>query len=246
MIKNFFEINKIDFHDNFMPEDLLIKLDLFKHSNSGKIQGIDSMIDLVRKFEVVLGHRMIASTQRNSYNLQRKNKESLKKQIMIEVDFKQKIAIGISPRQVNKEYYTQELRTCLGFGVTHVNSADEIETINFDVIANKDDKQDAMAAVRGFRILRSQEFFKRIDSKNYKIWADCGKHFRNLTLTGYFFKELSKEGILGSCFHYKNFLINCFYSVLLLNYCSRFELLWGQAWQKFKRCSFFLYFKIYP
>ena len=82
-----------------MPEDLLIKLDLFKQSNPGKLQEIDSMIDLVRKFEVVLGHRMIASTQRNSYNLQRKNKESLKKQIMIEVDFKQKIAIGISPRQ---------------------------------------------------------------------------------------------------------------------------------------------------
>jgi hypothetical protein len=54
-----------------------------------------------------------------------------------------------------------------------------------------------MAAVRGFRILRSQEFFKQIDAKNYKIWADCGKHFRNLTLTGYLFKELVKERILG-------------------------------------------------
>jgi hypothetical protein len=125
-----------------MPDDLLKKLDLFKESSSGNIQVIASIIDLVKKFEVVLGHRMIASTQRNSYNLQRKNKESLKNQLLIEVDFKQKIAIGISPRQINKEYYTQELRSCLGFGVTHVNSADEVETINFDVIANKDDKQD--------------------------------------------------------------------------------------------------------
>ncbi len=109
----------------------------------------------------------------------------------------QEIAIRISPRQINKEYYIQKLRSCLGLGVTHVNSADEIETINFDVIANKDDKQDGPAAVRGFQILRSQEFFKQIDTKYYKILADCGKHFRNSTITDYLFKELVKESILS-------------------------------------------------
>jgi len=87
LIQNFFDINKIKFNNNFMPDDLLTKLDLFKESNSGNIQAIASMIDLVKKFEIVLGHRMIASTQRNSYNLQRKNKESLKNKILIEVDF---------------------------------------------------------------------------------------------------------------------------------------------------------------
>jgi hypothetical protein len=71
-------------------------------------------LDSLHNYETVLGHRNIAHSQRNAYNRQRKDKESLKKQILIEVDFKQKISIGLSPRQINKEYYLQELRTCLG------------------------------------------------------------------------------------------------------------------------------------
>ncbi len=199
LIKKFFEGFNLEFDENLSPEVLLTTLDTFKHQSidSFNLLQIDPMIDLVKKYEIVLGHKMIASSQRSAYNLQRKDKESLKNQILIEVDFKQKIAIGISPRQINKEYYLQELRSCLGFGITYVNSANEIETVNFDIIANKDDKQDALAAVRGFRILRAQQFFKSIDTKNYKVWADCGKHFRNGTLTGYFFKELKKEKILG-------------------------------------------------
>ena len=59
-------------------------------------------------------HRNIANTQRKSYNEQRKSMNILTKNILIEVDFKQKIPIGLSPRQINKEYYEQELRTCLG------------------------------------------------------------------------------------------------------------------------------------
>ena len=54
--------------------------------------------------------------------------------------------------------------------------------------------QDAAAAVRGFRILRSQSFFKKIDKKNYIIWEDCGKHFRNNELVGYLLLELAEDG----------------------------------------------------
>ena len=59
-------------------------------------------------------HRNIANTQRKSYNEQRKSMNILTKNILIEVDFKQKIPIGLSPRPINKEYYEQELRTCSG------------------------------------------------------------------------------------------------------------------------------------
>ena len=38
----------------------------------------------------------------------------LRNKILIEMDFKQKIVIGRSPRQVNEEYYKQVQRTCLG------------------------------------------------------------------------------------------------------------------------------------
>ena len=43
----------------------------------------------------------------------RKDVNLLKNNILIEIDFKQKILIGTSPRQVNSEYYNQELRGLL-------------------------------------------------------------------------------------------------------------------------------------
>jgi hypothetical protein len=56
---------------------------------------------------------------------------------------------------------------------------------------------DGNAAVRGFRILRQQEFFKKIDKLNYTVWCDTGKHFRNYEIAGYLFEELKQENIHG-------------------------------------------------
>ena len=78
---------------------------------------------------------------------------------MIEVDFKQKIVIGLSPRQVSSEYYNQLSRSCLGFGIYYVDQIEsQIKLINFDIISS-DLSSDGNAAVRGFRILRQQQFF---------------------------------------------------------------------------------------
>ena len=41
--------------------------------------------------------------------------------------------------------------------------------------------------------MRAQDWFKNIDQKEYIIWADCGKHFRNKTLLGYLLCELATE-----------------------------------------------------
>lgn len=55
----------------------------------------------------------MARSQRNAYkNCQ--SIDSLHNKIMIVVDFKQKILIGMSPRQVSGEYYNQKERSCLG------------------------------------------------------------------------------------------------------------------------------------
>ncbi len=86
----------------------------------------------------------------------------------------------------------------LGFGIIFSENG-SLKTINFDIIST-DEKSDAMAAVRGFRILRSLHFFKQIDKKNYIIWSDCGKSFRNSTVCGYLFKELKSEGVHGKIF----------------------------------------------
>ena len=71
-----------------------------------------------------------------------------------------------------------------GFVIYFLDSNNKIKSINFDIISSEL-SQYASAAVRRFRISRSQEFFKKIDKKNYTIWADCGKHFRNNELIGY-------------------------------------------------------------
>jgi hypothetical protein len=59
-------------------------------------------------------HKNLARCQRLAYNNHHTNVEFLKNKIMIVLDFKQKILIGMSPRQINSEYYNQKERSCLG------------------------------------------------------------------------------------------------------------------------------------
>ena len=67
-------------------------------------------------YDSILFHRNIAKAQREAYKRDRTNTELLRNKIMIEVDFKQKIIIGLGPRQINTDYYDNRnrLRTCLG------------------------------------------------------------------------------------------------------------------------------------
>lgn len=83
-----------------------------------------------------------------------------------------------------------------GFGIFFVNQEEKIEEINFDIISS-DLTEDARIVVRGFRLLRSQEFYKQIEKDSLIIWMDCGKHFRNSEVIGYLLKDLSKEKIHG-------------------------------------------------
>ena len=71
-------------------------------------------INKINNLKEVDYHKKIANHQRNAYNTMRKDVNLLKDNILIEIDFKQKILIGTSPRQVNSEYYNQELRGLLG------------------------------------------------------------------------------------------------------------------------------------
>ena len=83
-----------------------------------------------------------------------------------------------------------------GFGIYYVNHEDNIKVIHFDLISS-DLCQDAHAVIRGLRLLREQTFFKVIDQKEYIIWCDAGKHFRNNEILGYFLIELAREQIHG-------------------------------------------------
>jgi hypothetical protein len=65
-------------------------------------------------YDAILYHQFIATSQRSAYK-SHLTAEFLKEKILIELDFKQKIVIGLSQRQVSSEYYNQVSRSCLGF-----------------------------------------------------------------------------------------------------------------------------------
>lgn len=105
-------------------------------------------------------------------------------------------------------YVFEEIVRTVEEGVNVEKAIKTIKTINVDLISS-DLNQTAIAVVRGFRILRTLHFFREteeLNTKNYVVWADCGKHFRNQIFIGYLFNELSKEGINGlSTFFFQKF-----------------------------------------
>ena len=62
-----------------------------------------------------------------------------------------------------------------------------------------------ISVVRAFRLLRKQSFFLAIDQKEYIVWCDVGKHFRNCGLIGYLFNDLALEKIHGFNIYLKKY-----------------------------------------
>lgn len=98
----------------------------------GKVEKFKKIIDELKDYEVktiftfytvislkisllkaLIFHKNLAKSQRMAYSNHMKS-SFLKDKIMIVLDFKQKILIGMSPRQINDEYYNQKQRSCLG------------------------------------------------------------------------------------------------------------------------------------
>jgi hypothetical protein len=72
------------------------------------------IVQEINDYQTILFHQNIAKSQRTAYNNYLKNSKELKNKILIEIDFKQKFLIGMSPRQVSREFYNQIFRSCLG------------------------------------------------------------------------------------------------------------------------------------
>jgi len=79
-----------------------------------RFQKLKENISHIKDFEQILFHQNVARAQRMAYKNHHENLNQLKETLLIEIDFKQKIVIGMSPRQVNKEFYEQQVRSCLG------------------------------------------------------------------------------------------------------------------------------------
>jgi hypothetical protein len=115
-LKNLADLN--DFNSmEFFQESNISNLDIVKNffncdkrTDECKTQAMK----MLKQLNIIDFHRKIAETQREAYNKMRKDKSLLREAILIDFDFKQKIVIGISPRQTNDEYYKQKLRSLLG------------------------------------------------------------------------------------------------------------------------------------
>ena len=173
-----------------------------KSENEGLKERLETIIKKIEHIKELDFHREMAHKQRIVYNEMRKDNSYLKENLLIELDYKQKLLIGLGP--LSGSYYKQRQISYLSFGVyvskpllddTGGFIKDEIICYNFDILSDYT-TQDASTVIRAFKFLRNLERFKQIQGKikNYTIWSDCGSHFRNETLVNYFFTELAEEG----------------------------------------------------
>ena len=82
--------------------------------NYNKYENAVTNFEDFEDFEAINFHKNVVQIQIDTYNVQHKDYKILNNKILIEVDFKQKFVIGLSPRQINSEFYNQLQRSCLG------------------------------------------------------------------------------------------------------------------------------------
>jgi hypothetical protein len=73
-------------------------LQFYEHPD--RKEGSQEIISKIKDFQEVEFHRSVATRQRNKYNEQRTDVELLKKNVLIEFDFMEKIKVPIGPREV--------------------------------------------------------------------------------------------------------------------------------------------------
>ena len=81
------------------------------------VESTDKSLKTISQIEEIVAiqfHRKVAAIQRDAYNKNIKDVNALKDSLLIELDFKQKVVIGSSPRQVSSEYYNHIQKSFLG------------------------------------------------------------------------------------------------------------------------------------
>lgn len=193
-LKSYIEANNHYFDQEWNAENLSIFFNQLDQSSSEISENLKKIDDL----KSIEHHKLIAQKQRTAYNRDRLNPNYLNDKIVIDIDFKQKIVLGSSPRQLNSEFYEAGTKKaiCLGFGI---NFADErngskfVNCLNIDVISDYEGET-ASDLIRIFRHVMNLEEFKKVEQKNFIIWVDCGRQFRSSEFIYFCFNELAEKG----------------------------------------------------
>jgi len=146
------------------------------------LEQVKNTLTMIEESELIDFHKEIANRQRNAYNRMRTDINFLKDNLLIEIDYKQKIILGKSPRQRSMDFYDENMpqRSFLGLGIYYIEKLDGDETIkclNMDLVFHHS-AQTCVETIKGIEFARIQEVFRKIDKKYWTIWTDCGNHFR--------------------------------------------------------------------
>ena len=198
-IKKEVEINRYDFKQEYKAENLFNyfnqMLNRINNDSSLKIRGI---LDKINDLKSIEFHKEIARRQREIYNKTREKPSYLKGNILIELDYKSKIRLGVGPRQLNKEYFLSTKKvSCLGFGVYYVNKiTNQINCLEIDLISDYEGST-AQDVIKNFKYIMNLPEFKEIAKgiNEFIIWADCGTQLRCAEFNYFLFDELALQGI---------------------------------------------------
>jgi hypothetical protein len=168
------EVEKMDFFDN-IPLNAI-----------GDVQ--EEFRDIIVKkneLKTIIRHRLIANNQRKAYYNMKGDADFLKDKVLIDLDFKQQITLGLGPVQISSEYRVadedKKMVNCLSFGIHYrdkfINEDDEeeyfVNCLNVDVISDCKDSR-AATVIKYFEHVM-QQFPAYFNEPNFIIWSDCGK-----------------------------------------------------------------------
>lgn len=97
--------------ENLLKHFLALKRNLTCMDHKNEIQ---IYIETIQDYLIVLEHQDVARRQRDTYNRHRNDIDFLRKNVIIDVDYKQKIQHGMSPEQPNYEFYQMQFKCFLG------------------------------------------------------------------------------------------------------------------------------------
>ena len=153
--EGFNEYRQIETNEDLTNIKNLLNKKISESPSLDKIKILQETLTDLSKIKAYFYHLEVSNTQRKNYNNLKKNIKS--DELFIELDWKQKvdwiyntvcflknswlnyfqnkIIIGLSPRQVSKEFYNQQQRSLIGFGV-YYREKDRIRCMNVDMISD--------------------------------------------------------------------------------------------------------------
>jgi hypothetical protein len=147
----------------------------------------------------VENHKDFALRQRQVYNRQKSDLAFLEGKILIELDYKAQILLGLGPDQMNEDYYESNKKkvNLLSFGVFFVvktyPNMPFINCMDIDLVTDYAG-QTSSDIKRIFRHVMTMPQFREIDQPNWIIWSNTGSNFCSKEMVYFYFNELATNG----------------------------------------------------